>query len=84
MPNLVLTGMRPMPASAGADRAVALRLLETSGFAGTVECRFARDPSRASRIDGLGQPLQPLHVSGDAVHADYSGDELFCILVEWE
>ncbi|GIW84212.1 MAG: hypothetical protein KatS3mg106_725 [Gemmataceae bacterium] len=84
MPNLLVTSLRPASASAGADRAIALRCLETSGFAGTAECRFARDPSRASRIDGLGQPLQPLIVSGDAVHVDYSGDELFRILVEWD
>lgn len=84
MPNLLVTSLRPAPPGPGADRAIALRLQETSGYAGTVECRFARDPSRASRIDGLGQPLQPLVVSGDACHTDYSGDELFRVLVEWD
>jgi hypothetical protein len=84
MPNLLVTSLRPAPAGPGAERAVALRLQETAGYAGTVECRFACDPSRATRIDGLGQPLQPLTVSGDAFHADYSGDELFRVLIEWE
>lgn len=84
MPNLLVTSLRPVAPGPGADRAIALRLLETSGYAGTVECRFARDPARACRIDGLDQPLQPLIVSGDAVHADYSADELFRLLIEWE
>ncbi len=86
MPNVIVTSLRPFPLPAGsaADRAVALRYQETTGYGGTLAVRWARDPSRACWIDGTGQTLQPLIVEGDTVHAEFSGDELGRILVEWD
>lgn len=84
MPGLILTRLEPCPAGPGADRAVAARFVETTGFAGTAELRFARDPSRAWLIDGRDQPLQPLTLSGDAVLLDYSAGETVRVKLEWD
>jgi hypothetical protein len=46
--------------------------------------RFARDPNRASLIDGTGKSLQPLTVAGDAVQLEYSAGETIRVLLEWE
>lgn len=84
MPSLILTAMHPMPAGDGANRAVAVRLVESAGFGGAAELRFARDPSRATFIDGNGTSLQPLPVNADAVQVEYSANEAVRILLEWE
>ena len=42
------------PPGENANRAVSARFIETSGFGGAAEIRFARDPFRASLIDGNG------------------------------
>jgi hypothetical protein len=84
MPGLILTSLQPAQAGEGANRAVAARLMETVGFGGAAEVRFARDPSRASLIDGTGKSLQPLSMLGDAVQVEYSAGETVRVLLEWE
>jgi hypothetical protein len=84
MPSLIVTAMQPAPAGAGRNRAIAVRLMETAGFGGAAELRLARDPSYASLIDGMGQAVQPLIMSGDAVPLEYSGGETLRVLLEWE
>jgi hypothetical protein len=84
MPSLVLTALEPLPPSEGADRAVAGRFMECAGFAGAAELRFARDPSQAALIDGMGLPLQPLTMLGDAVQMEYSAGETIRVKVEWK
>lgn len=84
MPSLVLTALEPCQPGPGADRAVTARLIETTGFAGSAELRFARDPSRAAAIDGTGRILQPLTLSGDAVVIDYSAGETVRVKLEWD
>ena len=84
MPGLILTALRPAPAGEGANRAISGRFVETAGFAGSAEIRFARDPFRASSIDGKRAALQPLSINGDAVAVDYSAEETIRVLFEWE
>jgi hypothetical protein len=57
--------------------------MESAGFGGAAELRFARDPTRASLIDGNGKPLQPLTMLGDAVQLEYSAGETLRVLLEW-
>jgi hypothetical protein len=83
MPSLILTGFQPAQAGEGANRAVAARMIECAGFGGAAELRFARDPSRASLIDGMGKALQPLTMLGDAVQVEYSAGETIRVLLEW-
>lgn len=83
MPNLLLTTLRPHPAREGMDRAVIAHLAECSGFGGTADVRFAREPTQAWLVDGMWQPLQPLSRSEDAVMVDYSANEVVRLLVEW-
>jgi hypothetical protein len=83
MPSLILTGMRPVPAGDGANRAVAGRFLECAGYGGAADVRFARDPGRASLIDGMGKSLQPLTMLGDAVPVEYSAGETLRVMFEW-
>ena len=60
------------------------RFMETAGFGGAAEIRFARDPFRASLVDGNGAALQPLALTGDAVTVEYSAEETIRVLFEWE
>jgi hypothetical protein len=83
MPSLILTNLRPCEASEGMNRAVAGQFLETSGFGGAAEIRFVRDPNQASLIDGMGQPLQPIAMNGDAIPVDYSAGETLRVKAEW-
>jgi hypothetical protein len=83
MPSLILTAMEPIPAGEGANRAVAARAIECAGFGGAAELRFARDPSRASLIDGMGKSIQPLTMLGDAVQVEYSAGETLRVMLEW-
>jgi hypothetical protein len=84
MPSLILTALQPAPAGEGANRGVTARFVECAGFGGAAELRFARDPSRASLIDGTGKSLQPLTMTGDAVQLEYSAGETVRVLLEWE
>jgi hypothetical protein len=83
MPSLVVTSLKPVEAGDGATRAVAGTFLETAGFGGAAELRFARDPNRASLVNGDGTVLQPLTMNGDAVQLEYSAGETFRVKAEW-
>ena len=83
MPSLILTALQPVPSGEGANRAVAVRMIECAGFGGAAEIRFARDPNRASLIDGMGKAIQPLTMLGDAVQVEYSAGETLRVLLEW-
>jgi alpha-mannosidase len=84
MPSLIVTSLVPCDAGEGANRAVCARFVETSGYGGAAEMRFARDPSRASLIDATGAALQPLTLTGDAVQIEYSANETLRVKLEWE
>jgi hypothetical protein len=84
MPSLIVTALQPCQASDGANRAIAVRMLETAGFGGAAELRFARDPSRASTIDGEGNSLQPLTMAGDAVQLEFSAGETLRVKLDWD
>ncbi|HEV3387328.1 MAG TPA: hypothetical protein VG097_21090 [Gemmata sp.] len=83
MPSLILTALKPVPPGEGANRAIAARMIECAGFGGAAELRFARDPNRASLIDGMGKALQPLTMLGDAVQVEYSAGETIRVMLEW-
>ena len=84
MPSLILTALQPAPPGENANRAVSARFIETAGFGGAAEIRFARDPFRAAMIDGNGNSLQPLSLANDAVQVEYSANETIRVLFEWE
>ncbi len=83
MPNLLLMSLRPCEASEGSSRAVAGSLIETAGFSGAAELKFARDPNTAALIDGMGNVLQPLAMTGDAIPLEYSAGETLRVKAEW-
>ena len=83
MPSLLMTCLKPCEAGEGASRAVAGTLVETAGFGGAAELRFARDPSRALLVDGTGKPLPPLTMTGDAIQLEYSAGETLRVRAEW-
>jgi hypothetical protein len=83
MPSLLLTSLRPCDPGDGMNRAVVGQFVECAGFGGSAELRFARDPARASAVDGLGNPTQPLAMAGDAVVIDYSAGETPRVKAEW-
>ena len=83
MPSLILSALRPCDPGEGVNRAVVGQFVECAGFGGSAELRFARDPSQASAVDGLGNPTQPLSMAGDAVVIDYSAGETPRVKVEW-
>jgi hypothetical protein len=70
-------------AGEGASRAVAGTFLETAGFAGAADLRFARDPSAGALADAAGNVLQPLALNGDALPLEYSAGELLRVRAEW-
>ncbi len=84
MPSLILTSLKPCAASEGMNRAVVGQFLESSGFSGSAELRFARDPVQASIVDGMGQTMLPVTMNGDAVPLDYSASETLRVKVEWQ
>jgi hypothetical protein len=83
MPSLILTSLRPAGPGEGMNRAVVAQFVECAGFGGSAELRFARDPVQAAAIDGMGNPTQPLTMTGDAVTLDYSAGETLRVKVEW-
>ena len=83
MPSLIVTCLRPCDAGVGASRAVAGTLVETAGFGGAAELRFARDPNRAELVDGNDKTLQPLTLNGDAIPLEYSAGETLRVKAEW-
>ena len=83
MPSLILTSLRPCEASEGMNRAVVGQFMESAGFGGSAELRFARDPVQASLVDGMGYPMQPLTMNGDAIPLDFSAGETLRVKAEW-
>ncbi len=83
MPSLVLTTLRPCDAGEGMNRAVLAQFVECAGFGGAAELRFARDPSQASVVDGMGHPTQPLTMAAGGVPLEYSAGETLRVKVEW-
>src|SRR5262249_23773394 len=79
-PNLLLSTLR-VDAS-GAD-AVTARMLECGLGSGPAQLRCVRNPRRASRVDGRGQPLADLPVEGDAVLLDIARNDLVQVRVEF-
>jgi hypothetical protein len=57
--------------------------VETAGFGGVAELRFARDPNRAELVDGTGKSLSPLSLNGDAIPLEYSAGETLSVKAEW-
>jgi hypothetical protein len=84
MPSLIVTALQPCEAGEGANRAIAARFVESAGFGGASELRFARDPSRALTIDGEEKSLQPLTMIGDAVQLEFSAGETLRVKLEWD
>ncbi len=83
LPSVVMTSMKPVAASDGFSRAVALRLQETAGYAGAAEIRFARDPSWAVLCDGNEVEGVALNLQDGAIPTEFSANELFRVKAEW-
>ncbi|VTR91495.1 glycoside hydrolase : Uncharacterized protein OS=Planctomyces maris DSM 8797 GN=PM8797T_30352 PE=4 SV=1 [Gemmata massiliana] len=83
MPSLLLMSLRPCDPSEGANRAITGSLIETAGFSGAADLRFARDPNTAALVDGMGNVLQPLAMNGDAIPLEYSAGETLRVKAEW-
>lgn len=83
LPSLIVTSLRPSAPGPGYNRAVTATLLETVGFGGASELRFARDPQGASQTDGTGRELQPLVMNGDAIPLEFSANETLTVKAEW-
>jgi hypothetical protein len=79
MPSLLLTSLKPV----GERAEVVGQYLECAGFGGSGELRFARDPLSAALVDGMGNELQPLAMSGDAVALDFSAGEAPRVKFAW-
>ncbi len=84
LPSVLMTGLRPVSPGDGMSRAVAMRLMETAGFAGTTAIKFARDPNRASPLSGDDRPGAEMDVTGGSVSVDFSASETFRIKAEWQ
>jgi hypothetical protein len=79
LPSLLLTSLRPV----GESRTVEARVIETAGFAGSAELRFARDPASAKLVDLMGEPLQDLTLLEGAIPLEFSAGELITIRAEF-
>jgi hypothetical protein len=78
-PSLLPVAVRPV-----ADRrAILMRFLETSGYAGQAEIRFAKDPTAVHTADLNGETIAPITMQGDAVPLEFSGGELLTIVLEY-
>lgn len=83
LPSLLLTSLRPAAPGEGMTRAVAARFIETAGYGGAAELRFARDPNRAVLIDLNGQLLHEVALTGDAIPLEFSAGEMIGVKAEW-
>ncbi len=83
LPSVLMTSLRPVEAGDGMGRAVAMRCMETAGFAGSAEVKFARDPNRASSLSGDGVPGAEIGLNNGGVPVDFSASETFRIKAEW-
>jgi hypothetical protein len=84
LPSLWMIDFRPSnPTGEGMTRGVAASFLETAGYAGSAELKFARDASRAFHITGTGEWNHEIVPVADAIPIEFSGGELFRIRAEW-
>ena len=83
LPSVLMTGLRPVAAGDGMGRAVAMRLIETAGFAGSTAVQFARDPNRAVSVSGDDRAGNEYDLTGGAVAVDFSASETFRVKAEW-
>jgi hypothetical protein len=65
------------------SRAVSARFIETAGFGGAADLRFAKDAARAGLIDGEGHAVNEIVVADGAVPMEFSSGEAFRVKVEW-
>ncbi len=84
LPSVLMTGLRPVAPSDGMSRAVAMRLMETAGFAGGTAIQFARDPNRAVNFGGDDREGSTIDIAGGAVAVDFSANETFRVKAEWQ
>ncbi|QEL19701.1 hypothetical protein [Limnoglobus roseus] len=82
LPSLLLTSLRPAAAEEG-KRAIAARFLETAGFAGSAELRFARDPTAAKLVDLMGVPLNDVTLIQGAIPLEFSAGEAVSVRAEF-
>ena len=82
-PNLVMTGLRPAKPGEGATSALMLRVIECTTFGGAAELRCVRNPVRAVSLDGAGNTLTELSVTGDAVSLDVLSSDMQQIRVDF-
>jgi hypothetical protein len=81
LPSLLMTSLRPEASKEG--RAVTARFIETAGFGGTADLRFARPPAGAALVDGEGAELHRLTPAAGAVPLEFSANEAFRVRAEW-
>lgn len=79
-PNLLLTGLRPLPE--GGDGMV-LRLLECSVYSGQAQFRCVRPPVDAKLVDARGNHVLTLGTSGDAAMLEVSPCDLVQLRVDF-
>jgi hypothetical protein len=83
LPSLLMTSLRPGEPDEGYTRAVTMRLMETAGFGGASDVRFARDPNRVRLIDGAGVAGAELTVAEGGAAIDFSANETLRVKAEW-
>jgi hypothetical protein len=83
LPSLWLTSLRPGVPGEGMPRVVSARVIETAGYGGAAELRFARDPARAWQTDAAGVPSQEVNLIAGAVPIEFSAGEVVSLKAEW-
>ncbi len=83
LPSLLLLSLRPAEAGEGMGRAVVARLVETAGYGGSADLRFARGVERAGLIDGEGNLLQDVTLADGVIPLEFSAGEAFRVRAEW-
>ncbi|MFO0847492.1 MAG: hypothetical protein U0871_02870 [Gemmataceae bacterium] len=78
LPSLLLTSLRP-----GEGRTVTARLLETAGFGGAADLRFAVPPARAELIDGEGTHLKDVLLNDGVIPLEFSANEVVRVKCDW-
>jgi hypothetical protein len=79
LPSVLMTSFTPTT-----GRAITARMMETAGFGGTCDLRFAVPPKAACMIDGEGTHLRDITLIDGAVPLEFSANEAFRVQVEWE
>ena len=78
LPSVLLTSLRPT-----AGRTALARMIETAGFGGTCDLRFAVPPTAATMIDGTAAPANSVTLIGGAVPLEFSAHEAFRVRIDW-